>query len=103
MATVALHVNNLIKRGHLVKREHSARSLEPVKAVTEKVHALDVAAMDSAWIFEHIEARFRLAEEEFRQDIVNEIYVLIGAIKVLGFTDQAMAFAGRLQQLEARR
>ena len=28
VATVALHVNNLIKRGHLYKREHSARSLE---------------------------------------------------------------------------
>src|SRR5438270_8857044 len=31
VATVALHVNNLIKRGHLQKREHSARSLEVVK------------------------------------------------------------------------
>src|SRR3954462_10176520 len=30
VATVALHVGNLIKRGHLRKREHSARSLEVV-------------------------------------------------------------------------
>lgn len=28
VATIALHVNNLIKRGHLTKREDSARSLE---------------------------------------------------------------------------
>ena len=28
VATVALHINNLIKRGHLRKRDHSARSLE---------------------------------------------------------------------------
>src|SRR5438105_13681222 len=31
VATVSLHVNNLIKRGHLQKRDHSARSLEVVK------------------------------------------------------------------------
>lgn len=31
IATIALHVNNLIKRGHLTKRENSARSLEVVK------------------------------------------------------------------------
>ena len=30
VATVSLHVNNLIKRGHLAKRDHSARSLEVV-------------------------------------------------------------------------
>lgn len=30
VATIALHVNNLIKRGHLTKREGSARSLEVV-------------------------------------------------------------------------
>ena len=31
VATVALHVNNLIKRGHVLKRDRSARSLEVVK------------------------------------------------------------------------
>ena len=32
VATVALHINSLIKRGHLKKRDHSARSLEVVHA-----------------------------------------------------------------------
>src|SRR6202035_5201406 len=31
VATVALHVNSLIKRGHLRKRDRSARSLEVVE------------------------------------------------------------------------
>src|ERR1700683_5007453 len=30
VATVALHVNSLIKRGHLIKRDHNARSIELV-------------------------------------------------------------------------
>ena len=31
VSTVALHVGNLIKRGHLIKRDYSARSLEVVE------------------------------------------------------------------------
>src|SRR5437879_3012198 len=31
VATVSLHINNLIRRGHLLKRDRSARSLEVVK------------------------------------------------------------------------
>ncbi len=34
VATVSLHVNNLIKRGHLQKRDRSARSLEVVKGIS---------------------------------------------------------------------
>ena len=36
VATVALHVNSLISRGHLVKRDHSARSLEVVALEAEE-------------------------------------------------------------------
>ena len=100
VATVALHINNLIKRGHLIKRENSARSLEPVKVVDEVSTVQGISAHDSAWMFEHIEARLKLAEKEFEQGIVNEIYVLIGAVKVLGFPDQAMAYVMRLRQVE---
>ena len=35
VATVALHINNLIKRGHVVKRDKSARSLEVVSEKNE--------------------------------------------------------------------
>jgi len=100
VATVALHINNLVKRGHLIKRENSARSLEPVKEVTIDSGVPDIDARDSAWMFEHIDARFKIAEKEFSQEVINEIYVLIGAIKVLGFADQAAAFVVRLRQLE---
>ena len=103
VATVALHINNLVKRGHLIKRENSARSLEPVKGAIEAGSLPDVHAHDSKWIFDHIEARFKSAEQGFEQKIIDEIYVLIGAIKVLGFEDQAVAYVGRLRQLEGAR
>lgn len=101
VATVALHINNLVKRGHLIKRENSARSLEPIKHVQEKPLDLDdIGKQDAAWIFEQIEARFKAAEQKFEQGIVDEIYVLVGAVKVLGFADQSSAYILRIRQLE---
>ncbi len=100
VATVALHVNNLVKRGHLVKRDNSARSLELTKQITE-APTHKVAEADSAWLFEHIEQRFKTAEKATEQSILDELYVLIGAVKVLGFRDQAIVYITRLRELES--
>jgi len=100
VATVALHVNNLIKRGHLIKRENSARSLEPTKQVTETAVGT-IHETESAWLFEHIEQRLKQAETKAEQAILDEVYVLIGAVKVLGFKDQAVAYIIRLRAIEA--
>ena len=100
VATVALHISNLVKRGHLIKRDNSARSLEPVKSVKTSITDT-VSVQDSAWLFEHIEHRFKNAEESYKQSVVDELYVLIGAAKVLGFTDQSKAYIMRLRTLEA--
>src|SRR5215203_4675992 len=52
VATVALHVNSLIKRGHLRKRDHSARSLEVVTHNEEasKVTTNQVAPGEEKWL-----------------------------------------------------
>ena len=100
VATVALHVSNLVKRGHLVKRDNSARSLEPIKLVIE--HSVNkISEADSAWLFEQIEQRFKQANKESEQSFVDELYVLIGAVKVLGYKDQAVAYITRLRDLES--
>src|SRR5690242_6882896 len=55
VATVALHVNNLIKRGHLQKRDRSARSLEVVKPslVEEyKVVPKQLKTSEEKWLVE---------------------------------------------------
>lgn len=101
VATVAVHVNNLISRGHLVKRENAARSLEPtgsseaLSGVTAKVDQ-----NDAAWLFKHIEARLVNLEKTYNDTAVNELYVLVGATKVLGFKEQAVAYITRLKRLE---
>lgn len=99
VATVAVHINNLIARGHLVKRENSARSLEPVTTVAQN-DTRPVHETDAAWLFMHIEARLKQLEHKLDHDIMNEVYVLVGAVKVLGFTNQAMAYIARIRTLD---
>src|SRR5580698_5705693 len=53
VATVALHVGNLIKRGHIRKRDRSARSLEVVQlSEPVKVTSNQIAAGEEKWLVE---------------------------------------------------
>lgn len=96
VATVSLHVNNLIKRGHLIKRGNSARSIELVEGVTETQSA---SSNHKHELVREIEARFNSLEKELSEEILNEVYVLVGALKVLGHQEAAVAYAGRINQL----
>jgi len=102
VATVALHVNNLIKRGHLRKRDHSARSLEVVTPVEEvKITSNEVKPGEEKWLVEKVEHAFQqievTAEESF-----DHLYVLVGALKVLGLEGAAQSFIPRLTELKRR-
>ena len=106
VATVALHVNNLIKRGHIRKRNHSARSLEVV-AVPEptKVTSNAVAPGEEKWLVEKIEHAFAQVENlggELAETSFDHLYVLIGALKVLGLEGAAQSFMPRLSALKQR-
>lgn len=105
VATVALHVSNLIKRGHLRKRENSARSLEVV-AVSEpaKVKTNQVAPSEEKWLVEKIEYAFVQAEAspKLTETSLDHLYVLIGALKVLGLDGAAQSFIPRLTELKQR-
>src|SRR5690242_10209425 len=59
VATVALHVNSLIKRGHLVKRNYSARSLELTKPLdTPMITTNQVSVSEEKWLIDKIEHFF---------------------------------------------
>jgi SOS-response transcriptional repressor LexA len=105
VATVALHVNNLITRGHIRKRENSARSLEVVKTDdTTTFQTNEVKPGEEKWLVEKIEYRFAAAEQ---QAVVTEaeldgLYVLIGALRVLGLEAAAQSFIPRISELKKR-
>jgi hypothetical protein len=108
VATVALHVNNLIKRGHLRKRDHSARSLEVVKAGANepaKITSNQIAPAEEKWLVEKVEHAFQQIEGlggELADSSFDHLYVLIGALKVLGLDGASQSFMPRLTALKQR-
>lgn len=100
VATVALHVNSLIKRGHLRKRDHSARSIEVVQPTApEKVTTNQIAPSEEKWLIERVEHAFRQVEDAVAADF-DHLYVLVGALKVLGLEGAAQSFMPRLTALK---
>lgn len=106
VATVSLHINNLIKRGHLRKRDHSARSLEVVAAADQqKITSNQIAPGEEKWLVEKVEHAFTQLENlggELKETSLDHLYVLLGALKVLGLDGAAQSFMPRLTELKQR-
>ena len=103
VATVALHVNSLIKRGHLVKRDHSARSIELVEQAEKPVTSNEIKPGQEKWLVDKVEHFFAQAESSaLSQAQIDELYVLIGALKVLGLDGAAHSFIPRLKALSSQ-
>jgi repressor LexA len=103
VATVALHVGNLIKRGHLRKRDRSARSLEVVDAeAIPTIKTNQVAPAEERWLVEKVEYAFTQAEAsgELAPTTLDDLYVLVGALKVLGLEGAAQSFVPRITPLK---
>ncbi len=107
VATVALHVNNLIKRGHLHKRDRSARSLElasaPEADKASKVSSNRIEPGEERWLVEKVEHAFQQVESlgsELAEDSFDHLYVLVGALRILGLEGAAQSFMPRLTALK---
>lgn len=106
VATVALHVNNLINRGHLRKNGRSARSLELTGAAQgptlSNESSSGVKPSEEKWLVKRIEDRFALVEQTAKPapKEVDDLYVLVGALKVLGLDAAASSYLPRLSQLK---
>jgi len=105
VATVALHINNLIRRGHIRKRDHSARSLEIVtRSEPAKVMSNEIAPGEEKWLVEKVEHFFGKLERDadIAAEQLDHLYVLVGALKVLGLDGAAQSFIPRLTDLKQR-
>jgi len=97
VSTVAIHVDNLIAKGHLRKRDKSARSLEVVNPAETTGSTLSpVTKTQEKWLINRVEARFtdyEAAPDDKKRD---DLFVLVGALHVLGLEEAATAFKSRL-------
>ena len=105
VATVALHINSLIRRGHLHKRDKSARSLEVVDNPEDTGIAINrVNEAEEKWLVLKVEQFFKLAESDpnVPPEKIDELYVLVGMLKVLGLDGAAYAYIRRLNELREK-
>ena len=105
VATVSLHVNNLIKRGQLTKRNRSARSLEVVRGNldTTKLITNQASVSDAKWLSDRMDYIFNNVEES---SLINELdlknlEILILSLNILGLDQLALQFNKRLNKLKS--
>jgi repressor LexA len=98
VSTVAVHIDGLIAKGYLRKRDRSARSLEVVTAQLEDkpVHRAPTPAQEK-WLINCVANKFDELDSTHDSDILDELYVLVGALKVLGLDGAHIAMKTRLQ------
>lgn len=104
VATVALHVNNLIKRGHLVRREGKARSLEIVqrgKAAPEA--AAEPVETPESWLVAQTAAHIKKAEDagEVTAEHLGNIETLLEALSILDIDTDGYDFDARFDALRS--
>jgi len=97
VSTVATHIDGLIEKGYLKKRTNSARSLEVVTTNIEPtVTKKNVSLVNERWLIEEINNRFTQIQKEFDSNLLDELYVLIAALKVVGLEDAHLSMKTRL-------
>jgi repressor LexA len=105
VATVSLHINNLIKRGHLLKRDNSARSLELTNpSSVNKVTTNNVSDSEEKWLIKKIDHFFKQVEQASKAETakIDELYVLVGTLKVFSLDGAASGFLERLNKITSR-
>ena len=107
VATVAVHVNNLISRGHLRKNGRSARSLEIVgdtQPSVPKLQTNEVKPADEKWLTEKIDYIFKQAEQDSKitESVLSNLKTLVEALKVMGLESASLSFKLRLANIKKR-
>lgn len=97
VSTVAIHIDGLISKGYVRKRDNSARSLEVVTTHLDDASTHKTATpTQEKWIINAVTMRFEALKQQHDDKVLDELYVLIGALKILGLEDAHMAMKARL-------
>ena len=103
VSTVAIHIDGLIAKGYVRKRDNSARSLEVITTHLDDAPARKApTATQEKWIINAVTDRFESLEQHHDDTVLDELYVLIGALKILGLEDAHIAMRARLSTVIKR-
>lgn len=100
VSTVAIHINSLITKGHLRKNGRSARSLEVLAGAEEAPKASPVVTKSQEkWLVGLVSARFDEYTNKPSVKTRDDLFVLVGALHVLGLEEPAAMFKAKLKDL----
>lgn len=103
VSTVAIHIDGLITKGYVRKSDKSARSLE---VITTHFDSTPVAKgptpAQERWLIRAVTDRFEMIEKTYDEVVMDELYVLVGALKILGLDEAHVAMKARLITLRQR-
>lgn len=103
VATVSLHVTSLIRRGHLRKRDRSARSLEVVAAEGKLAATIsDAPGAEAQWLIGRIDEVFKQVQAagEATPDSLDDLQALIRVLQLLGMPAAAQDFTQRIPSMQ---
>ena len=97
VSTVAVHIDGLMAKGYLRKRDRSARSLEVVTThLDDAPLRKGPTPAQEKWIINVITTKFDELDNMHKPETLDELYVLVGALKVLGLDEAHVAMKTRL-------
>jgi repressor LexA len=102
VSTVAVHVDGLIARGWLVKRDHSARSLEVIQSgsVAHPVQATDVKP--ETWLVGKVTAMLDAYEKAGDTAPADDVAVLIESLRILGLKTEHATLRERFDSYQKK-
>lgn len=101
VSTVAIHIDGLIAKGFLRKTDNSARSLEVITTspTTAAAGTKSISPAKEKWLVDAVNERFVIYKDSPTQMTLDELYVLIGTLKILGLDGAHEAAKAKLSQL----
>ena len=97
VSTVAVHVDGLIKRGFLVKKDHSARSLEVVNDATNAVQN-EVTKTHKAWLVAAVEKHLTEYEQSGDVTLRDDVAILIETLRVIKLLKEHATLRARFDE-----
>lgn len=104
VSTVAVHVDGLITRGYLNKRDRSARSLEVVATPQISGKTVDKTVDNShhLWLKSVISVKLRALESASGEQKVHDVRAIMAGLQALGFDDEVLWLNAKLSDIAKR-
>lgn len=104
VSTVAVHVDGLIARGFLIKKDHSARSLEVVRDVHDvpAQQSATPATAHEAWLVDAIKTKLAALERSEDTATYDDVATVIEALRVLGMEKTHQTLRAQLDSYQKK-